>query len=115
VIDALVEHFMSFINEERQLPVLWHQALLVFVQRYKEDMTPNQKAQVRQLFKRQHHHSISSEILRELNESKSRGEGGQQASTSRTCYLHFLTSGCYKLTFGFTLPSQTNTNKEMDM
>jgi hypothetical protein len=34
VIDALVDHFVGFMKEERQLPVLWHQALLVFVQRF---------------------------------------------------------------------------------
>ncbi|ELR11412.1 Bystin, putative, partial [Acanthamoeba castellanii str. Neff] len=79
VIDALVDHFVGFIKEERMLPVLWHQALLVFVQRYKEDMTPNQKAQVKQLIKHQGHHTITGEILRELNESKSRGEGQPSA------------------------------------
>lgn len=88
VIDALVDHFVGFIKEERMLPVLWHQALLVFVQRYKEDMTPNQKAQVKQLIKHQGHHTITGEILRELNESKSRGEG--QASAESTVALHHL-------------------------
>jgi essential nuclear protein 1 len=33
VIDALVHHFYRFTNDERELPVLWHQALLVFAQR----------------------------------------------------------------------------------
>ena len=50
--------------------------------RYKEDMTPNQKAQVKQLIKHQNHHTITGDILRELNESKSRGEG--QASADST-------------------------------
>ena len=33
-IDGLVDHFMRFQREERQLPVVWHQALLCFVQRW---------------------------------------------------------------------------------
>lgn len=34
VIDALVDHFCKFEGEERALPVIWHQSLLTFVQRY---------------------------------------------------------------------------------
>ena len=33
-VDAVVDHFMRFQQEERTLPVVWHQSLLVFVQRY---------------------------------------------------------------------------------
>jgi hypothetical protein len=33
VVDALVDHFMRFKTEERQLPVVWQQTLLCFVQR----------------------------------------------------------------------------------
>jgi len=32
VIDAVSDHFLSFVNERRELPVLWHQSLLVFAQ-----------------------------------------------------------------------------------
>lgn len=32
VVDALVHHFLKFRNEDRELPVLWHQAFLTFVQ-----------------------------------------------------------------------------------
>jgi len=84
VIDSLVRHFVGFTTEERKLPVLWHQALLIFVQRYKEDMTADQKAQLRHLIKHQTHHTITSDIVRELNESKSRGEasGNDHMQTS---------------------------------
>ena len=34
VVDALVDHFLSFKKEQRQLPVVWHQSLLCFVQRW---------------------------------------------------------------------------------
>lgn len=33
VLDALVAHFVNFLSDDRQLPVVWHQALLCFVQR----------------------------------------------------------------------------------
>ncbi|CAB5396459.1 unnamed protein product [Rhizophagus irregularis] len=34
VVDALVFHFLQFKNDERTMPVLWHQSFLVFAQRY---------------------------------------------------------------------------------
>ena len=37
VVDSLVFHFIGFKNDSRELPVLWHQSLLVFVQRYNSD------------------------------------------------------------------------------
>ena len=43
VIDALAAHFASFQHETRVLPVLWHQSLLVFSQRYKMNLTKIQK------------------------------------------------------------------------
>jgi hypothetical protein len=33
VIDALVDHFTAFGSDDRDMPVVWHQALLCFVQR----------------------------------------------------------------------------------
>jgi hypothetical protein len=33
VVDAVVAHFMRFVNETRIMPVIWHQSLLTFVQR----------------------------------------------------------------------------------
>lgn len=32
-VDALVDHFMRFLKDDRALPVVWHQALLCFIQR----------------------------------------------------------------------------------
>ena len=34
VIDSLVFHFLGFKQDKREMPVLWHQSLLVFAQRY---------------------------------------------------------------------------------
>lgn len=81
VIDSLIAHFVRFkdnndigIMEEgvggasaiRELPVLWHQALLVFVQRYKNDISVTGKEQLRDLMKVQNHPKITVEVRREL-------------------------------------------------
>ena len=43
VIHGLVSHFMRFVSETRELPVLWHRSLLAFVQRYKSSISPADK------------------------------------------------------------------------
>lgn len=75
VIDALVEHFKSFKQDSRTLPVLWHHALLSFVQVYKKDITEKQKQDLNALIKSKNHHLITPEIRRELFATTSR-EGG---------------------------------------
>merc|ERR1711915_519938 len=74
VVDAIVFHFLGFRSEKRELPVLWHQAMLTFVQRYKQDISSEQKQALLDLCKIQHHHSISPEIRRELEHSKCRDQ-----------------------------------------
>ncbi|KAG5460918.1 MAG: Bystin-domain-containing protein, partial [Olpidium bornovanus] len=74
VVDAVVFHFLRFRNDPRQMPVLWHQSLLVFAQRYKEDMTPEQKDALLDLLKHKTHEAISPEVRRELVNSTCRGE-----------------------------------------
>ena len=71
MIDALVFHFLRFRHHTPSrtlphLPVLWHQALLVFAQRYKCDMTEEQKEALLDLIRFQSHAMISPEIRREL-------------------------------------------------
>jgi len=72
VLDALVAHFVRFQSDRRELPVLWHQALLVFIQRYKQDISMEQKDALLELIRKQNHHKISVEIRRELVHSSSR-------------------------------------------
>merc|ERR1719286_61082 len=43
VIDACVFHFLGFRNVTRKMPVLLHQAFLTFIQRYKQDISSEQK------------------------------------------------------------------------
>lgn len=74
-IDATVEHFMGFMNHEDHLPVLWHQCLLTLVQRYKHDLTKEQKSRILKLVAYHEHHEITPEIRREISMSKrSRGD-----------------------------------------
>ena len=75
VIDAVVFHFLSFANDSRELPVLWHQSLLTFVQRYKEDISVEQKEALIQLIRSKFHHEITPEVRREILNSKCRDVG----------------------------------------
>ncbi|XP_006621279.1 bystin [Apis dorsata] len=72
VIDAVVFHFLRFERDPRELPVLWHQALLTFVQRYKSDISSEQKEALLRLLRKQSHHTITSEVRRELQHAKCR-------------------------------------------
>ncbi|ORX68064.1 Bystin-domain-containing protein [Basidiobolus meristosporus CBS 931.73] len=74
VIDALVFHFIRFKQDPREMPVLWHQSFLVFAQRYKSDLTPEQKDALLDVLRHKTHHSITAEIRREISNSTCRGE-----------------------------------------
>ncbi|KAJ3503271.1 hypothetical protein NLJ89_g8507 [Agrocybe chaxingu] len=81
VVDALVFHFIRLSNtykaktraDSEKLPVLWHQSLLVFVQRYAPDLTPDQKDALLDVIRATPHPQISAEIRRELVNSVARG------------------------------------------
>ena len=70
-----------FMSDGRELPVLWHQSLLTFVQRYKCDITQEQKEQLCELIKKHHHHEISEEVRRELENSIRRKTPMESAAT----------------------------------
>ena len=61
-----------FQTDKRELPVLWHQSLLTFVQRYKEDISSDQKEALLELLKKHVHEGITPEVRRELQNSKCR-------------------------------------------
>ena len=75
VVDALVFHFVRFTTDDRELPVLWHQSLLTFVQRYKEDVSIEQKESLLELIRVKAHHDITPEVRREIVNSKCRDSG----------------------------------------
>ncbi|WKX99480.1 hypothetical protein Q1695_014397 [Nippostrongylus brasiliensis] len=73
-IDAIVAHFLRMKNDEREMPVLWHQCLLAVCQRYKNDLSPEQKEAIMDLIRYQSHYLISPEIRRELESKVQDGE-----------------------------------------
>ncbi|CAK5276085.1 unnamed protein product [Mycena citricolor] len=97
VVDALVFHFIRLSNtykaktraDSDKLPVLWHQSLLVFAQRwgvlvtlqisdslvvrYGSDLTPDQKDALLDVVRATPHAQIGPEIRRELANSVPRG------------------------------------------
>nr|XP_023873117.1 bystin [Quercus suber] len=74
VLDATVAHFMRFLEDSRMMPVIWHQSLLAFVQRYKNELRKEDKDNLRNLLEKQRHKLVTPEVLRELNNSRNRGE-----------------------------------------
>ncbi|KAN0073209.1 Bystin domain containing protein [Elaphomyces granulatus] len=93
VIDALVFHFLRFRGSNAlddvamvdsqppsaasaknfKLPVLWHQSLLVFAQRYRNDITEDQREALLDLLLIRGHRDIGPEVRRELLAGRGRG------------------------------------------
>jgi essential nuclear protein 1 len=94
VIDSLVFHFLRFRSvdpagvrpedidnameianaaKETKLPVIWHQSLLAFAQRYRNDITEDQREALLDLLLTKGHSSIGPEVRRELLEGRGRG------------------------------------------
>lgn len=92
VIDALVFHFLRFraagassadamdtesaagdLGATGKLPVIWHQCLLAFAQRYRNDITEDQREALLDLLLTRGHKSIGPEVRRELLEGRGRG------------------------------------------
>ncbi|KAK7126313.1 hypothetical protein R3I94_017710 [Phoxinus phoxinus] len=72
VLDALVAHFLSFRSDKRTLPVLWHQSLMTLVQRYRADLSSEQKEALLDLLRVHTHPGVTAEIRRELQSAESR-------------------------------------------
>lgn len=72
VVDAAVFHFLRFEHDKRTMPVLWHQSFLTFVQRYKNDISSDQKDVLLGLLRKQVHPKLTPEIRRELVAAKCR-------------------------------------------
>lgn len=84
VVSSLISHFVRFADDpSAELPVLWHQALLTFVQRYKGEVGPREKEELRRLMKVHSHPKITVEVRRELFGSaawrEERGVGGSSS------------------------------------
>ena len=88
VIDGLVFHFLRFratvtadgrtddshlAAKEAALPLLWHKSLLAFAQRYRNDITEDQRESLLDLLLTRGHKDIGPEVRRELLEGRGRG------------------------------------------
>lgn len=74
VVDAVVDSFLQMKSDSRSLPLLWHNSMLVFAQRYKTELTSEQKEKLKLLMRVHTHHSVTQEIRRELFSSRNRGD-----------------------------------------
>ncbi|MEW5302554.1 MAG: hypothetical protein WDW36_005327 [Sanguina aurantia] len=82
VIDSLVDHFVRFADDERVMPVVWHQTLLCFVQRYKDEVRATDKSALRKLCNIQCHKQVTPEVVRELEHGKGREAKRAAGATS---------------------------------
>ena len=84
VVDGLVFHFLRFRVTTPEhgrdvgfgatsLPVLWHQCLLAFAQRYRNDITEDQREALLDLLLVRGHKAIGPEVRRELLAGRGRG------------------------------------------
>jgi len=90
VIDNLVFHFLRFRATDptredptsdtqgseagaHRLPVLWHQSLLAFAERYRNDITEDQREALLDLLLMRGHKNIGPEVRRELLAGRGRG------------------------------------------
>ncbi|KAL7715758.1 Bystin [Entamoeba marina] len=63
------ELFPWFHGQKQNLPLLWHQSLLVLVQRYVKDFKPQQITQLQKLCQVHKHHAITSVVIIQLQKS----------------------------------------------
>ncbi len=59
---------------DAQLPVIWHQGLLAFAQRYKNDLESDQRDALMALVNVRGHKQIGPEVRRELVEGRNRDD-----------------------------------------
>lgn len=74
VLDAVVASFVGMKTDTRSPPLIWHQSLLAFAQRYKMDLTMEQKEKLKLLMRVHTHYAVTPEIRRELFSSRNRGD-----------------------------------------
>ncbi|KAG7287883.1 hypothetical protein NEMBOFW57_007400 [Staphylotrichum longicolle] len=87
-VDSLVFHFLRYASAARDiregntapgpLPVIFHQCMLVFAQRYRNDITEDQREALLDLLLNHGHEKIAPEIRRELLAGRGRGVPAEQ-------------------------------------
>lgn len=66
VVESLIQYFYSFMKDERELPVLFHQAIFSFTQIYKKDFKKDDIIKLKELMKKHNHPKLTHEIKAEL-------------------------------------------------
>ena len=66
---------------QAKLPVIWHQTLLAFAQRYRDEITEDQREALLDLLLSHGHHKIGPEIRRELLAGRGRGVAAPAAAS----------------------------------
>ncbi|KAF8541374.1 Bystin-domain-containing protein [Trichophaea hybrida] len=79
VVDALVFHFLRFKTISDELPLLWHKSFLCFAERYRNDITEDQRDALLDLILVKGHPLVGSEIRRQLIAGRERGQQETQA------------------------------------
>ena len=69
-LDNVVNYFITFTDRKEQLPLLWHQSLLVLVQRYSKDFKPEQTKKLLRLCQVQKHHAITDIVVATLQKKR---------------------------------------------
>ncbi|KAF3310708.1 snoRNA-binding rRNA-processing protein [Orbilia oligospora] len=72
-VDAVVFHFIRFANSDEAMPLLWHQSLLSFATRYKNDITEDQRKALFELVRKKGHPAVAPQIVTELEEGRKGG------------------------------------------
>ena len=67
VLQAVVSHFLKAEMDDRNMPVLWHQCLLVFVQKYGASLPAEVVVALKNLLRVQNHAHITPEIRKFLS------------------------------------------------
>ncbi|KAF8252902.1 Bystin-domain-containing protein [Wilcoxina mikolae CBS 423.85] len=79
VVDALVFHFLRFKAISDELPLLWHKSFLCFAERYRNDITEDQRDALLDLILVKGHPLVGPEIRRQLIAGRERGQQETQA------------------------------------
>lgn len=73
-VDDLDLQYSQKVKQAPPLPIVWHKAFLAFAQRYKNDITDDQRDFLMETIRQRSHKSISKEIRRELLEGKKQAQ-----------------------------------------
>ena len=65
--ENFINFFCDYENFKYDIPVMFHQCFLLFVQRYKNDLNVNEREKLKKKKKKIGHHLIAEEINKELN------------------------------------------------